>query len=153
MKNTITQNADFRRAYGRGKSRADAILVSYALRTRRPVVRYGITTSKKVGGAVQRNRCRRVIRAAYTALLPELPKYGWDFVFVARAKTMEVKSSDILRSMRGQLKAILNDTGSRQSATKQPAAGRTHGAQRAPGGQVTVHNALLGHSRKTPPKS
>ena len=106
---TINVNADFRRAYGRGKSRADAVLVSYALRTRRPVVRYGITTSKKVGGAVQRNRCRRIIRAAYRELLPELPRSGWDFVFVARAKTVQAKTPDILRSMRGQIRAIMKD--------------------------------------------
>jgi ribonuclease P protein component len=104
--NTITLNADFRRAYGRGKSRADACLVSYALPTRRQVTRYGITTSKKIGSAVERNRCRRIIRAAYMQLAPRLPKGGWDFVFVARSKTKTVKSSDILRSMRGQLLAI-----------------------------------------------
>ena len=133
MKNTITVNADFRRAYGRGKSRADALLVSYALRTRRPVVRYGITTSKKIGGAVQRNRCRRIIRAAYMELLPELPQSGWDFVFVARAKTPQAKSKDILRSMRGQLRAIMRDysggaqgnRGVRQvNRSSQPAGGR-----------------------------
>lgn len=113
MKNTINLNADFRRAYGRGKSRADSILVSYALRTRRPVTRYGITVSKKIGSAVERNRCRRVIRAAYMQLLPELPRYGWDFVFVARSRTKDVKSTEVLRSMRGQLNAILQDTGKR----------------------------------------
>ncbi|MDR1408799.1 MAG: ribonuclease P protein component [Oscillospiraceae bacterium] len=107
---TINVNADFRRAYGRGKSKADAILVSYALRTRHPVARYGITTSKKIGSAVERNRCRRVIRAAYMQLLPELPRAGWDFVFVARGRTKDVKSTEILRSMRGQLKALLQNS-------------------------------------------
>ena len=107
---TINLNADFRRVYGRGKSRADSVLVSYALRTRRPIVRYGITTSKKIGSAVERNRCRRVIRAAYTRLLPELPRYGWDFVFVARARTKDVKSTDILRSMRRQLKELMGNS-------------------------------------------
>ncbi|MDR3344248.1 MAG: ribonuclease P protein component [Oscillospiraceae bacterium] len=117
---TINVNADFRRAYGRGRSKADSILVSYALRTRRPVVRCGITTSKKIGSAVERNRCRRIIRAAYVQMLPELPKYGWDFVFVARGRTKDVKSTDILRSMRGQLKVLLNDNSRAPSSYRSP---------------------------------
>jgi len=136
MKNTINLNADFRRAYGRGKSRADAILVSYALRTRHPVVRYGITTSKKVGSAVERNRCRRIIRAAYMQLLPELPKYGWDFVFVARSRTKDVKSTEILRSMRGQIKALLQDNSrpNRTSRQRKPQGVQTQQSTRTANG-------------------
>ena len=57
---TIHQNTDFRRVYGRGKSCKSPALVIYSLKNRAGICRIGITTSKKLGGAVERNRCRRV---------------------------------------------------------------------------------------------
>ena len=102
---SLRLNSDFRRAYGRGKSQADANLVTYALRNRVGICRYGITTGKKIGIAVERNRCRRVIRAAYASLAPECSG-GWDIVFVARGRTKELKSTAVERSMRKQLAAL-----------------------------------------------
>lgn len=99
---TIRANHEFRRAYHRGKSQADALLVTYAVRRRYGGVRYGITTSKKLGSAVQRNRARRIIRAAYMQLAPQVQGH-WDFVFVARTRTMRAKSTQIAQSMQKQL--------------------------------------------------
>ncbi len=61
----------------------------------------GITTGKKIGNAVRRNRARRVIRAA-AEMLP-VTKGGYDIVFVARAKTVYKKSTDIYAVMKKQL--------------------------------------------------
>ncbi len=63
----------------------------------------GITTSKKIGNAVERNRCRRIIRAAFYEVSP-LISGGYDFVFVARTKTIKLKSTDIKRIMLQHLK-------------------------------------------------
>ena len=60
----IVRNTDFARAYRRGKNYVSPFLVTYVVRRRSGGVRMGITTSKKIGGAVQRVRARRVIRAA-----------------------------------------------------------------------------------------
>ena len=88
---TLKLNSDFRRTYGRGKSAADPVLVTYALRNRYGVMRIGITTGKKLGNAVEREgECCG----------------GWDIVFVARHKTVSRKSTDIERSMRKQLGAL-----------------------------------------------
>ena len=54
----------------------------------------GITTSKKIGNAVERNRSRRIIRAAFRENLPSI-KGGYDFVFVARSRTRHLKSTDV----------------------------------------------------------
>lgn len=62
----------------------------------------GITTSKKIGNAVERNRARRIIRAAFRDNLPYL-KNGYDFVFVARSRTKHLKSTDISAIMSKQL--------------------------------------------------
>ncbi len=58
----------------------------------------GITTSKKIGNAVRRNRARRVIREAFYSL-PAGIKGGVDLVFVARGRTPYVKSYEVGRQM------------------------------------------------------
>ncbi len=60
----IKENKVFRRLYHRGKSKAGASLVTYCMKNRRGETRVGITTSKKIGTAVERNRARRVMKAA-----------------------------------------------------------------------------------------
>lgn len=102
---TICQNTDFRRVYGRGKSCKSPALVVYSLKNRAGICRIGITTSKKLGGAVERNRCRRIIKEAYRHLSPECIG-GWDIVFVARFKTLHLKSTDVEQAMRSQLRQL-----------------------------------------------
>lgn len=99
----LKENKDFRRLYYRGKSFADANLVTYAQKSGRGYCRVGITTSKKIGGAVQRNRARRVIRAAYAGLEGRV-EGSYDFVFVARSRTTSVKMQAVQKSMLAQLK-------------------------------------------------
>ncbi len=98
----LNQNREFQRAYRRGKVLSHPLLVTYYLKGRRGRNRIGITTSRKIGGAVQRNRARRIILAAYRQLEGELTP-GYELVFVARTKTTTVKSTDIYRVMRKQL--------------------------------------------------
>ena len=100
----ICRNNDFRRIYARGKSYVSPLVVVYALKNRTKNVRVGITTSKKVGNAVQRNRSRRVIREASRALAPRV-RPGFDLVLVARGKTPYVKSTDVRRQLERQLQA------------------------------------------------
>ena len=102
---TLKTNGDFRRLYARGKSYVHPVLVTYLLRNRAGINRIGITTSRKIGNAVTRNRARRVIKEAYRQLAPDLiPGRGWDIVFVARTKTSEVKSTQIKGVMRRHFK-------------------------------------------------
>jgi ribonuclease P protein component len=53
------------------------------------VVRLGFTASRKVGGAVARNRARRRLRAAAQAVLPAHAARGHDYVIIARAQTLD----------------------------------------------------------------
>ena len=99
MKETVLrQNTQFRTLYYRGASRVDPLLIVFARKNRLPYTRSGITTGKKVGKAVARSRCRRVIRAAYRALASNVTA-GYDLVFVARAKTATVKSQAVTKAM------------------------------------------------------
>ena len=100
---TLKRNNDFRRIYSKGRSFGSSVLVTYVLKNHRGEVRIGITTSKKIGKAVLRNRSRRIIREAYRLIACDI-RQGVDLVFVARGKTPYVKSDDILRAMRKELK-------------------------------------------------
>ena len=99
---TLNSNTDFRRAYGRGKAYTNPALVTYVVKNRAGICRIGITTSKKIGNAVERNRARRVIREAYRTHMNNL-QGGFDIVFVARTKTVHKKSTDISAIMRKHL--------------------------------------------------
>ena len=101
----LNLNKDFRRLYGRGKSKVHPALVTYVMKNRAGFCRIGITTSKKVGCAVQRNRARRVIMAAWRQLCCEVAG-GYDIVFVARTRTPSVKSTELQKAMRKQLVAL-----------------------------------------------
>ena len=95
----IKENRDFSFIYRRGKAYVSPVLVTYILKNKTNNLRFGITTGKKTGNAVKRSRARRVIRAAYYELYPEI-KPGYDFVFVARGKTPFVKSQVVLKAMK-----------------------------------------------------
>lgn len=79
------------------------LIVTYALKNRLGYTRLGITTSKKIGKAVQRNRARRLIKTAYRNLLSEIAP-GYDIVVVARTKATFSKEQMVERALRSQLK-------------------------------------------------
>ena len=101
----LNLNKDFRRLYGRGKSQVHPLLVTYIGQNRRGVIRYGVTTGKKIGGAVERNRARRVIEAALREVLPLVDCGGADVVFVARTRTVQSKSYDVATVIKKHFKA------------------------------------------------
>ncbi len=108
MKNTvkIKLNCEFKKLYYQGKYRASRNVVTYVIKGRKGINRIGITTGKKVGNAVMRNRARRLIFAAYTALEPTLP-VGYDFVFVARENITNVKMDVVKNDIQKQVDFLL----------------------------------------------
>jgi ribonuclease P protein component len=96
---TLKSNSDFRRIYARGKAYTNPALVIYLMKNRAGICRIGITTSKKIGNAVERNRSKRVIRAAFRSIEREI-NGGYDIVFVARGRTKYTKSTVLCEIMR-----------------------------------------------------
>ena len=89
--------------YARGKSIVTPSVVIYYSKNRTGDLRLGITTSKKIGNAVKRNRARRIIREAFRNVSPWLRR-GYDYILVARGKTPFLKSTDIERLLIATLK-------------------------------------------------
>ncbi len=95
---TLKSNPDFRRLYNRGISITNPALVVYYSKNRAGICRIGITTSKKIGNAVERNRSKRVLVEAFRAVCPSIePQY--DIVLVARSKTKYLKSTRVAEIM------------------------------------------------------
>lgn len=88
--------------YYRAKSVVTPQVVIYYSKNRLSYNRLGITTGKKIGNAVKRNRSRRIIRQAFRESSPYIRR-GYDFVLVARGKTPFLKTEDIRRTLLLQL--------------------------------------------------
>lgn len=112
MKNVaIKENHLYQKAYknGRrfvGKYTAVYVLRDYAagrLKKENPqkqfVNRLGLSVSKKIGGAVERNRAKRILRAAYDSLRPSL-KTGFLIVISARGAIVGRTSTDLEKELR-----------------------------------------------------
>jgi ribonuclease P protein component len=79
----LTRSTDFKRVRRTGKSYAHPFVVLVVQASEVPRVRVGVTAGRSVGGAVQRNRAKRLLREAMRPLLPDLLP-GWDLILIAR---------------------------------------------------------------------
>ena len=104
----ICENHLYSKAYTRGKRAVTSALAVYVLPDyqakrlakahpqKRIMNRYGLTTSTKLGGAVIRSRCRRIMREALRAIEGEHElKTGFLVVIAARTAAVSLKSTDI----------------------------------------------------------
>ena len=132
----IRRNSEFGRVYARGKSYVNPALVLYVLKTRGRKTRVGLTATKKIGHAVQRNRARRVMKAAIDEHLDQNIG-GYDLVFVARGMTPRLKSwqlSEVVARLFAQagLPDKAKQPGAKPPATVRPQTGPQNSESRLP---------------------
>ena len=112
MKNVaIRENHLYGKTYKKGKSFVGRLVAVYVLKDlaaarlakanpeKKYVNRIGLSVSKKLGGAVVRNRSKRIVRAAYDTVKSEL-KTGYLIVIGVRAAATKKKSTDIAVELR-----------------------------------------------------
>ena len=95
---TLNKNWHFNRVYSHGKSYVHPHVVLYVAKNRLGYTRIGLTATKKVGHAVQRNRARRVMRAALCEHLSQNIG-GYDIILVARGQTPKLKSTQLSKTL------------------------------------------------------
>jgi ribonuclease P protein component len=116
----LSRSAEFERAYRQGRSHGNRHFVVYAFP--RPDAgappspaadadppagsRLGLSVSRKVGGAVDRNRVKRLLREAFDAEADLVPA-GHDVVVVARPAARELAEREGLEGVRGALRELL----------------------------------------------
>ncbi len=79
----LTGSADFQRVRRFGKSFAHPLIVLIASRNEQEQTRFAVVAGRSLGNAVQRNRAKRLLRAALHPML-ERVEPGWDVLLLAR---------------------------------------------------------------------
>jgi len=102
---TLKNRKQFDLVYSQGRKRTSKSLVVFYLDSA-PDQRVAYVASRKVGGAVQRNRAKRLLRVAFrqVAASRNMPA-GW-FVLVARGRILEGRSPDVEREFASMLDAL-----------------------------------------------
>ena len=121
----LSRSAEFERVYRQGRSKANRFLVLYAFPRGEDDVpdegdagpRLGLSVSRRVGGAVDRTRVKRVLREAFWAEAERLPE-GSDYVVVARPDARELAEREGMPGVRTALAELVDAMGAGREAAR-----------------------------------
>jgi len=102
-KSRITKNEDFKKIKNSGDAFSHPLLKMAVLQNGLNYSRYAVITSKMVGNAVKRNRCKRRMKAIIHLLEADC-KAGWDVIFIIRKEFNQAESSEIQAVVKGLLR-------------------------------------------------
>jgi ribonuclease P protein component len=94
----LRRSSDFQRVRTLGQTWVNRWLVLSVLANDGGSVRVGVAASRRVGGAVQRSRARRLIREAIRFRLDQISG-SWDLVFVARKTLIDASFEEVDRAV------------------------------------------------------
>jgi ribonuclease P protein component len=94
----LRSTVDFQRIQGQSRTRAHPALLMRYRPNELDRTRYGISTGRRVGGAVVRNKVRRRIRAILRRLEGKVQP-GWDILLVARPPSAEVSQAELEQTL------------------------------------------------------
>ena len=93
---------DFNKLYKKGKSSGDKYIVVFHIANDFSYSRKAFLASKKVGGAVARNRARRLMKESFREVENDI-KSGRDILFIARNSIKDASCKEVEKSMRKAL--------------------------------------------------
>ena len=96
----LTRSTDFKRVRSIGKSFAYPLVVLIAAPSEAEHVRIGIAAGRSTGGAVSRNRAKRLLREACRPLVPQLSP-GKDIILIARASIVGASLTEVQEAIKG----------------------------------------------------
>ena len=94
----VRKRRDFERAYEEGHKVVTPEFAIFARPNGTRDSRIGVTATRRIGPAVQRNRARRLVREAFRRNRAELPE-GFDLVVVVRRSILRSRSSELGRGL------------------------------------------------------
>ena len=102
---TLRAREDFARIYAKGRSRSDRNLAVRFVPNGRDHDRFGISTGRRLGGAVQRNRVRRRVREILRRSSNDTG-HGWDILIIARPPAVDATYDELRTTLERLLGSV-----------------------------------------------
>ena len=108
MINKIRSRKDFIKIQNKGNKNvcSSFIIQSFKNSSQNQPSRFGFTASKKVGGAVDRNKAKRRMRELVYSLKNRFKGFGYDYVLIARKNIVDKKFEDLKKDLNETLKKM-----------------------------------------------
>jgi len=115
----LRRGAEFRRAFRQGIRLDGPLFVLVAVANGRPYNRLGLAASRKVGGAVARNRAKRLLRESFRQ---QKMVGGYDLVLIPKAEILSHTQGEVGREYRERLERLAARAAARRGRQSSPPA-------------------------------